>query len=457
MRRTLQLAAVAAVAALLVWPALMNGYPLLFPDTLDYIGQGRAVVFALLHARHPAFGGQRSAIYSLGIYPFHLDRWPWPVLALNAAAVVYAVYLTARSFSVRHALRNALAVLGALSVMTGMSWYICLLMPDVFGAPLYLALYLLVFARETLRRWEQGVLAVMAVFCAASHTTHLLIAALLCALLAVWKLVGWGPLAGRGRGLALAAGVIAVTAVAQVTVNARLYGRGSLGGNRPPYLEARIIADGPGRLYLEQHCGDHREWVLCRHVEELPDSDDAFLWGEGGIWAAAGPAEQAELRREELPLALATLRAYPGQELAVSWSNFAQQLVGFGLDDFDNNDYMQTHLDTVLPNARAAYDRSLQARSATPWLVSTRVQGATVLFSLGVLALLLPALVRGGDARRLGLVVVVATVLVANAAITGVLSEVDARYQARVVWLLPLLAALLLLDRVESASGAGPR
>jgi hypothetical protein len=434
MRRTIQLVAAAAVAALLIWPALVNHYPLLFPDTLEYLGQGRAVVFALLHAQHPPFGGQRSAIYSLGIYPFHLGLSPWPILALQAAIVVYAVYLTARSFSPRHAPRNTLAMLAALSVLTGMSWYICLLLPDILGAPLYLILYLLVFARESLRRWEPAVLAAIAIFCATSHSTHLLIAALLCALLTMLKRLRWTPLAGRGRGLAFAIAVVAAAAIAQMAVNARLDGHGSIGGNRPPYLEARIIADGPGRLYLQQHCGEHPDWVLCRHVADLPDSDDAFLWGEGGIWASATPADQAALRREEI---------------AVSLSNFGHQLIGFGLDDFDNNDYMQTHLDAVLRNGRAAYDRSLQARNTMPWQVFTVIQNIAVLVSLGALALLLPAVVRRRDPRRLGLIVIVVTTLVANAAIAGVLSEVDARYQARVVWLLPLLAALLLFDRME--------
>jgi hypothetical protein len=36
--------------------------------------------------------------------------------------------------------------------------------------------------------------------------------------------------------------------------------------------------------------------------------------------------------------------------------------------------------------------------------------------------------------------------VVANAAVTGVLSVVDDRYGCRVIWLIPLLAGVMLLD-----------
>jgi hypothetical protein len=36
--------------------------------------------------------------------------------------------------------------------------------------------------------------------------------------------------------------------------------------------------------------------------------------------------------------------------------------------------------------------------------------------------------------------------VIMNAFVTGVLSGVEPRYQSRVIWLLPLLAGLLILD-----------
>jgi hypothetical protein len=434
----------ALTLCLLLWPALVNHYPLLFPDSLDYIAEGRPILHALFHT-HPGFAPMRSAIYSLGIYAFHLNRTPWPILALHAAIVIYTVYLVVRSIRRRSAFTTTLLILAVLSVLTSLSWYISMLTPDILGVPLYLAIYLLAFARSTLSRAEQGIVAMLAIFCATSHTTHLLIAILLVALLAVFKLLTLRSQRAKPK-LTLVTTTIAIAALLQLTVNDRLFGRPSLDGSRPPYLEARLIADGPGRLYLQQHCAQ-LNWILCRSVATLPTNDDDFLWSDGGIWPAATPAEQHELRHEEIPLALATLGTYPRQQLAVSASNAWQQLTGFGLDDFDNNIWMQSQLGRVLPGASAAYSRTLQARDAMPWQPFTLAQNFTVLASLVIILAWLPQMIRRRNTRLLGLAFITVAAVVLNAIVTGALSEVDSRYQARIVWLIPMLASQMFLAR----------
>jgi hypothetical protein len=261
---------------------------------------------------------------------------------------------------------------------------------------------------------------------------------------------------------------------------------------------ARIVADGPGALYLRQHCAT-LDWAICSDVGHLPDNDDDFLWAPGVVWAGADARTQQRLLAEEMPLVLATLRAYPLEQAARSWANFTQQLNDFGVNDFDNNDRMQQSLAQVIPSSAipssaTSYSRSLQARSIVPTNAFTILQRWVVLPSALLLAVLLPWLWRteytGHDDRRglrvklkgsqrrtaftehddresgysrqrtrllglvesrqrlrlLGLVVIVVPTLFANAFLTAVLSSSDSRYQARVIWLVPLLAALAALD-----------
>jgi hypothetical protein len=49
----------------------------------------------------------------------------------------------------------------------------------------------------------------------------------------------------------------------------------------------------------------------------------------------------------------------------------------------------------------------------------------------------------------LGLVTVLVAAVIANAFLTAVFSEVDSRYQSRVIWLIPLLAGLIMLDLLD--------
>jgi hypothetical protein len=446
-RRIFEIVLALVALALLVWPALVNGYPLLYPDTLDYLGTGRAAWAALASAHHPVFHAVRSAAYAAVIYLFYWNRTPWPILALNVSAVVFTVHLVTRSLVARDAWRKTLAVLAALSLCTGLSWYTSLLMPDIFGAPLYLAIYLLAFARETLRPAEQIALAILVVFGAMAHATHMLLAVCLCAMLWLLWLARRSSVSLRGLGIATA--VVAGAVLLQLGVDQRLYGHASLGGNRPPFLEARILADGTGARYLREHCAEHTDWSLCHHLDRLPADENDFLWSENGIWPAASAAEKKQLHSEELPLIFATLRAYPRQQIGVSLRNFWGQLTTFELDDFDNNEYMQTYLNAEIPNGHAAYDRSLQARSAMPENFFTVVQEIVVLTSLLLIAIALPGMLRRTDAGRSwlpALTGVILFVVLGNAFVSGVLSAVDSRYQARIVWLVPLLAAFYLLE-----------
>jgi len=98
-----------------------------------------------------------------------------------------------------------------------------------------------------------------------------------------------------------------------------------------------------------------------------------------------------------------------------------------------------------MPGAHARYERSLQARSVVPTTFFTQLQRWPVYAAILVLAASLSWIWRSRQIRFLGFLIVIIPTLIANAFITAVASEVDSRFQARVVWLLPLLAGLVVL------------
>jgi hypothetical protein len=445
--------AIFLAALFLTWPALLNRYPLLYPDSIGYLQDGRSVAAALFLHRS-GVNAMRSEFFSLGIFPFHWNLTPWPVVALQALLTAWVLWLVVRSVvqastEKRH-LMAFLTLTALLSVFTSVSWFVSLLMPDILGALLYLAIYLLVFAREAVSRLERFGLSVLAFWAITAHATHLMLATGLCLLLGMLLAVRWRPIAGRGRAVAKIAGLVALATGAQVALHAYLYKQASLSGNHPPYLMARIVADGPGATYLRQHCPTPapplRAWAICAYAGNLPDNDDDFLWGESGIWSSADAQTQRRLLAEEMPLVLATVRAYPGRQIAVSWGNFLHQLNDFGVNDFDNNDWMQTALEGAFPGSRDQYQTTLQARSIVPSNRFTLIQCWVVWPSVLLLAVLLPKLIRDRRDKPIGLAVIVGPVLLANAFVTAVLSSSDSRYQARVVWLIPLLAWLAVSD-----------
>jgi hypothetical protein len=431
------------------WPALWNGYPLLYPDSISYVDDGRGVLQALLH-RGTGFAGMRSEMYSLGIYLVHWKRSPWPVVGMQALIVAWVVWLVVRALLPRRPVLAYLAIIVALAGLTSVSWYVCVVMPDVLGAVAYLGMYLLVFAPETLGRGERWGVMALIWWGLTAHPTHLMLAVGLAGMLGLLLAVRWPAMRGRGRALAVVGALAVLAAGAQMALHWRLYGKATLSGNRPPYLMARVVADGPGTWYLRAHCGT-LGWAICAQVDNLPDNDDAFLWGDHGVWPSADAATQQRLLAEEMPLVKAAVIAYPRAQFDRSMANFRSQLNDFGVDDFDNNEWMEASIGQVFPGAEGPYSRTREKRDALRTNGWTRLQRRAMWVSLAMLAGLLPVLWRRVGVQ--GLMAIVLPVVVANALLTAVLSSNDSRYQARVVWLVPMAAFVLAGMWIEGRAG----
>jgi hypothetical protein len=445
-------------ALFMAWPAFYNGFPLLYPDTMTYVGDGRTVARAIFLHQFSDYYGMRSFFYSLGILPMHWNVTLWPVVALQCLLAASILWLVVRSIAPRQTILPYLVLVLLLSLFTGMSWYATLIMPDILGPLLYLSIYLLVFARETLSRAERMALYAIAWWAVTSHATHLLLAAGMCIILALLLAVDRRAFRRRVQPVCEVAAIVALAAAAQLALNGYLYGKPSLNGEHPPFLTARIIADGPGRWYLEKHCGELK-WVICGHVHNLPDDPDHFLWAADGIYQNASDDENSRLTEEEVPFVLATLRAYPREQISRSAANFAEQLKTFGFEDLDASGWVLDQFGSALPRARSSYVRSRQARNALPLDLLTSIQLWAVIASLAVIAAFVPLLWRRHSPRIVGLSVVIVSMVIANALVTGALSMVEDRFECRVIWLVPLLAGLFFLDwrasRKEADQGYG--
>jgi hypothetical protein len=471
--------AVVFVSLLMTWPAIYNGFPLLYPDSMSYLESGRYIARGLFTKDFPTTYTMRSAVYGLTIWPLHWNVTVWPIIGFNALMVAYLLWLLTRLFVVEgEGRQKALGVyfgLGAfLGLFSGVAWYVGYVMPDIFGPVVYLSLFLIAFAREKLSRVECWALAVIAWWGITAHATHLPLAAGLCVLISVvlWLqgVRGAEELGAKVGSRWLAAlgwlgGITLAAAVIQLGLNARLYGEPSLNGRRPPFLLARVVADGPGRWYLQGYC---RELPLppfsstpdiCRNVDQLPDNVADFLWSPRGLWIGATTEKQDELRQEELPIVLATIRQYPWEELRVSASQFWGQFNTFDLYNYAATPFIQKMFESELPRARANYERSRQALGTLPTWFFSQVQLTTIAVSLVVIAIVGWRLGRSWPRELVGLAVVIAYIVVANAALTGVFSNIEDRYQGRVIWLVPLLAGLVLVTwlgrRADLASGDG--
>ena len=282
--------AIAIGGVFLIWPALANGYPLLFSDTGSFMEQ-------LLK---PFMIWDKPWIYGPVIVALSLKLTLWlPVVAqsLLASWVVWRVQAVFRTPSAAW----HLGLCGVLAIGSAAPWFVSLLMPDIFAPLTVLALFVMAFDPRKHRRWPMIALASFAI---AAHLTHLVIAA---ACLAVVLVL-------RPRRIAGAAIPLGVAVTLLVVTNLVGFGRFGLSPYGSVFVLARLVADGPAKIYLEDSC-PASGYRLCDWIGRLPTDADVFLWSpRGPVWTF--PGGPIALAPEASRIVVATILAQPKEVAA---------------------------------------------------------------------------------------------------------------------------------------------
>jgi hypothetical protein len=421
---------VPAAAALLLWPALWNGYPIVFADTGTYLSQ----------AVHRYAGWDRPVFYSLFMLALHWTVTLWPVVIAQALLTAWILRLVCRSLL--PGLKPAAFVggVGLLAVGTWLPWTVSELMPDVFTPLLALVICLLAAAPERLSATERMVLTGLAALMIASQQSSVPLAFGLTAIL--W--LAARSLARRGgRLLALAAAPV-LAIVALCSMNLAAHGRFAVSPFGNVFLLARVIYDGPGMAALRAGC-PASHWRLCPFLDRFPATSDEFLWTDSSPLNLAGGPKAVSADADAI--IRAALYASPRAEFRAALANTAEQLARFA-----SGDGLQPWPAQVSPwiardfpareaAAYAAASQQAGTLAVPPFLACLHI--VVALGGVAVCLVLLPlTLVRRTPAA--GLLLAVLVTLPLSAAVTGALSTPHDRYQSRIMWLEPFAAAVSL-------------
>lgn len=431
----------AALLALMVLllPACVNGFPFVFADTGGYLARPFERTLALSRS---AFYG---AFLAAGI---PLDFWP--NIFIQAALTAWVVQIALRAYGYRGPLTFA-CVIVALAALTSLPWYAGQLMPDILVPLAVIALHLLAFARDRLRKFEAALLIAVVAVAMASHMS---IVALIAALLALFSML---RLLGRRLGLprpGLCAPIAAAVAGIMLAVvsNLAIAGQFALTPGGSTFLFARLLQDGIVARYLDEHCPDPTIG-LCAHRGELPTSADDWLWGNSPLGALGGWEKFEPQGRR---IIFKTIVSYPFMHLRTAARAAAEQLVtlatGEGLGSKDNW-HARRALQQYAPGTMTALAASRQEHDAFDFSMVNFIHVPVALAATAML----PVFVVLYRRRNPQLSLLAATVLfaiVTNAAICGIFSNPNARYQSRIAPLAALIAAIVLLELWKARSGS---
>jgi hypothetical protein len=481
---------------MLLWPALINGQPFFFPDTTSYVRAADLAVRLVSREQirtawsnndpiaadlrkvapgkpsaRPAHGSDgrdgnpvmagRSPYFGALLYAGWVTSGFWLFVLGQALLAWWLLGLALRCFAIAD-LRTRLTIAVLLGLLTPLAFYSGLLLADDLAGLGLLSFLILAREPPNLTRLERAGLIAVLLLSVVSHMTHIVMAAAMTGVLALYGLFRIRP--WREVGWPIAIGVIAVAiGLASVAVTG-LVAKTALG--RPPamapLLTARFIIDGPGRDYIAGGCGHHR-FAACRVLSNATDSD-VWLWSHTpgqGAFLAADPETRAALSRQDTAFAFAVLAAHPLREGSMILWNTARQLATFDSAILDAHCIARYDCGYIVlpPDVRARLQASPAGRGTWPIRAVDAVHYLTVMAALLALLYLTPRLIyeqpKMGELFLLWMAML-ALAMLANAFFGGAISAPQGRYQARIVWLVPMLtligAAVLRARRLPTAA-----
>jgi len=435
--RALWALAIVLSMALLLAPAIWNGFPLLEYDTGGYLA--RWYEHTLVISRAVVYGLILNAGAPLAF---------WPVLVVQAALTLWLIALVLRVHALGRRPLLLLGIVAVLTVFTTLPWLTSILLTDIFAGLGVLALYLLLLRADALSGRERlGLLALIAVSAATHSATFAVLLGLLI-VAALYRLVERKrlPLVRLGHGLiALALGAALVFA-ADYAVAGRL--AWTPGGFSLSF--GRMLQDGIVKKYLDVHCPDPR-LQLCAYKDQLPDNADVWFWGSElfnklGRFEGLGPEMEA--------IALGALLDYPGLQLKAAARDTALQLIDVRTGEGVLNSIWHTYgiIERFTPQLLPAMRAARQQKGEISFTALNRLHYPVALVSMLLLLLVVLLAWRRRLPANVGeLGTVCAVALLGNAFVCGALANPHDRYGARMVW----LAALTVM--VASARWAQDR
>lgn len=461
----------------LCWPAWLNGQAFFLQDTTAYI-KGAASGVALispsptaqewLHPSHsarpapsqPGSTNEHSDTHSkdyssspdkkgvlagrsiyYGMYLFTITA----ISSINLVPVITAILTVLTIATVSRSVGlNHLQTSGLLAILVAVSplpFFNSMLMPDVFAGLAILAAAAFLFI-SPLYKWHRYLWAIIILCAVLFHTANILI---LSGLLVITLVIAFVPPANKKslvHKTALLFVIVLIGIAGEVFFNAAVKHFTHNAPIRPPFISARLIADGPGTLYAKNYCST-TAFEICHYQAALGKaSSDDFLWSlnpDIGVFTLASKESRELLSHQDSAFAIAVFKKYPTEVLRSTALNFLSQLTLVGLEEFNYPKLMITDFSEKIPEADfKRLQESKAGKDIFPLITSEWLILTGIIVSLLVYAY--HARLQRRTQPIFWLSIVILSGILINALICGALSTPHDRYQARVIWLLPLIA-----------------
>ncbi|HRG51258.1 MAG TPA: hypothetical protein PLL00_00360 [Bacteroidia bacterium] len=438
----------AASVFILVMPALINGYPLVYSDTGTYIATG-------FSGRIPF---DRPIMYGFFIRHISLATSLWLVVIMQAIIVWFILWMFVRSFF--QFSKNWLVTLSIvlfLSLTTGLANYTSQIMADIFTGVMLIGTGILLInpPQEKFLKICLGILVVLSLLVHASNL--IIVTGLLLTILILKGLFKKMTLISV-KHFFLTAILISSAWLLIPSIN-YLSGVGFKVSRAPSvFIMGRLVESGILKNYLDEHCADN-SIPMCKYKDNLPGKSPVFLWDsesplykDGCIGANKHEMECWGLKNEEYSALTKAIFSSPAnvkayfifamKEAFIQFFHFNVEPLapmGKGSPVFGNiewrfkQDYQQ-------------YIHSKQFSHAFTYTTITYIQFLLVIICV-IIGLIVFFVRKNRELVPSSLQIMlflVVTGLVFNAIVCAALSMVADRFQGRLIWVFPLVILFTL-------------
>lgn len=431
-------------AIMLMWPAFYNGFPLIFPDSGDYISNSGYIYRTPFYAFFISLSSLRISlflsVFAQGLIVSHLIWLIQKIIIgkINNIIFIFNIFI--------------------LSLVSSLPYFASYILADFFTAIEFLCLYILIFAGDKIGKNTKIYIFIISIFGAIAHIANLYLALGLIMFFFIFGIGKSFDFKIRLQNLWQGFRPIIRGFVILLLINFIGYKSFSTAPVGGVFIFANLLETGPAKKMLIENC-PNSNFKICNYLLELPQTGAKFLWGENSVNYKLGEFEG--FKDEANQLVRIVIFKYADETLKMLVNNFiatwshhnplkeaisSQQLIEF-------NQILQ---DNYGQNALKAYLNSKEMKDELPYKITKTIDDFA--FPISFLILIIFGMMNLKNPRSDNFILPLSIVIfiIGDFLLCSFTSGVYDRYYSRVTWLVVFGALLSILMALQKKPIVAP-
>ena len=413
-----------AYTIILILPAILNGYPIVYSDTSTYLASGFELEMPF----------DRPITYGIFIRLFSLNGLSlWTVIFSQTYILVYLVNQLLLKFNLTFKFFRGL-IYYFLLIFTGIAWTCSQIMADIFTPILIISLFLLLFENGKKKYLYYFIFLVSS----SMHLSHLGINILIIILLLLFKLI---PLFKLNDFFSLQK-ILIVFFLMIVAFSTMLtpYSK-----SKHAFLFGAFIEHGIIKEYLNDNCKNHN-YKICQYKDSFPKLAADFVWDKNSPFYKLGGFKETKTEFNEIIRNTLTSKKYLWLHFKEGLKATSQQIISFNMGDgngpFIGETLLSKRVLQYFPTEYYSYITSFQnCNKLSIITVFNTIQNCFM--ALIFILIFLVMKTKKLSKQIIFINILFLSFILIHSASCGILANCANRYGCRVIWLLALLLIIL--------------